>query len=108
MIIDEQDYNRYLREMDLHQQEQEAELLLHANDDIVRRVLSKIADRSQVGQSKYNSTMWGEIERNDKNLMDFMTDVQEEMMDALLYLESAKECLKRSGLTHKLFKQEDE
>jgi len=50
--------------------------------------------RSLVGQQKYGDTMESEIERREKGLYHFMEDVQEELMDALLYLESAKYCLK--------------
>jgi len=35
-----------------------------------------------------------EIKRKEKSLYHFMEDVQEELMDALLYLESAKYCLR--------------
>jgi hypothetical protein len=34
-----------------------------------------------------------EVQNGDKDLHAFIVDVQEELMDALLYLESAKMCL---------------
>ena len=37
--------------------------------------------------------MMEEVEGKDKDLMDFLTDVQEEIMDALLYIQAAKACL---------------
>ena len=37
--------------------------------------------------------MHNEIETGKKDLYTFLTDVQEEIMDALLYIESAKRCL---------------
>ena len=37
--------------------------------------------------------MHEEVKGGDKNLMDFLIDVQEEIMDALLYIEAAKRCL---------------
>ena len=37
--------------------------------------------------------MQNEIETGKKNLLMFLTDVQEEIMDALLYIEAAKKCL---------------
>ena len=49
--------------------------------------------RSLVGQAKYGQTMQDEIETGKKDLHMFLTDVQEEIMDALLYIESAKRCL---------------
>ena len=49
--------------------------------------------RSLVGQEKYGATMMEEIEGQKKDLNRFLVDVQEELMDALLYIESAKRCL---------------
>ena len=62
-------------------------------DKIVQNILKKMDQRSLIGKKKYGDTMDSEIDRGQKNLIDFMTDVQEELMDALLYLESAKKCL---------------
>ena len=50
-------------------------------------------ERSLVCQAKYGQTMQDEIETGKKDLHVFLTDVQEEIMDALLYIESAKRCL---------------
>ena len=50
-------------------------------------------ERSLRGQAKYGAMMHEEIEGKDKNLMDFLIDVQEEIMDAMLYIEAAKACL---------------
>ena len=50
-------------------------------------------NRSLVGQEKYGQTMQDEIETGKKNLYDFLVDVQEEIMDALLYIEAAKKCI---------------
>ena len=50
-------------------------------------------NRSIVGQKKYGQTMQDEIETGKKDLQMFLTDVQEEIMDALLYIEAAKRCL---------------
>ena len=62
-------------------------------DKIVQRVLKKMDERSLIGQAKYGSTMHDEVSTNKKDLRDFLIDVQEELMDALLYLESARACL---------------
>ena len=67
---------------------------IKTKDAIVRKVLKKMDKRSLIGQRKYGDTMESEIERREKGLYHFMEDVQEELMDALLYLESAKYCLK--------------
>jgi len=50
--------------------------------------------RSIIGQEKYGATMMEEIVGQKKDLNRFLVDVQEELMDALLYIESAKRCLK--------------
>jgi len=67
---------------------------IKTKDAIVRKVLAKMDKRSLLGQRKYGDTMESEIERREKGLFHFMEDVQEELMDALLYLESAKYCLR--------------
>ena len=50
-------------------------------------------ERSLIGQEKYGATMMEEIQGQKKDLNRFLIDVQEELMDALLYIESAKRCL---------------
>ena len=50
-------------------------------------------ERSIIGQKKYGQTMLNEIETGKKDLHMFLTAVQEEIMDALLYIEAAKRCL---------------
>ena len=50
-------------------------------------------ERSLIGQKKYGATMMQEIEGQKKDLSRFIVDVQEELMDAILYLESARHCL---------------
>ena len=66
---------------------------INTKDKIVQAVLRKMDDRSLVGQKKYGQTMQDEIETGKKDLHMFLTDVQEEIMDALLYIEAAKRCL---------------
>ena len=66
---------------------------IKTTDSIVRKVLKKMDKRSLIGQRKYGDTMESEIERREKGLYHFMEDVQEELMDALLYIEAAKRCL---------------
>ena len=55
-------------------------------DKIVESVINKFNERSEAGIKKYNTTL-------DKNLLTFdewMTHLQEELMDATLYLEKIK------------------
>ena len=66
---------------------------VNTKDDIVRAVLAKMDERSLIGQKKYGQTMEDEIESNMKDLNDFLNDTQEEIMDALLYIEAAKRCI---------------
>ncbi len=66
---------------------------IKTKDEVVRRVLAKMDQRSLVGQEKYGATMMGEIKNEVKDLNRFLIDVQEELMDALLYIEAARYCL---------------
>jgi len=66
---------------------------IKTKDEIVRTVLKKMDERSLVGQKKYGATMMEEIVGQKKDLNRFLNDVQEEIMDALLYIEAAKRCL---------------
>ena len=67
---------------------------IETKDEIVLSVLKKMDQRSIIGQEKYGATMMQEIEGQKKDLGRFIVDVQEELMDAILYLESARQCLK--------------
>jgi hypothetical protein len=66
---------------------------IRTKDAIVQAVLRKMDERSLIGQKKYGATMMQEIEGQEKDLNRFLIDVQEELMDALLYIEAAKRCL---------------
>ena len=67
--------------------------VVKTKDEIVQRVIEKIDQRSLVGQKKYGATMMGEIKNEVKDLDRFLVDVQEEIMDALLYIQAARVCL---------------
>ncbi len=47
------------------------------------KVCEKIQERSEVGKSKYGVTM----ERTDLNTVEWLTHLQEELMDATVYVE---------------------
>ena len=68
--------------------------IVKTNDEIVQRVIEKIDQRSLIGQKKYGATMMGEIKNEVKDLDRFLVDVQEEIMDALLYIQAARVCLR--------------
>ena len=52
-------------------------------DKIVHQVIIKYLERSYQGQQKYGTT----LDRNDFLMRDWMQHLQEELMDASLYLE---------------------
>ena len=66
---------------------------IDTKDEIVLAVLKKMDQRSIIGQEKYGATMMQEIVGQEKDLDRFLVDVQEELMDALLYIEAARRCL---------------
>ena len=55
-------------------------------DPILLRVLAKYYERSQTGIKKYGRT----LDRDDLNFLDWLTHLQEELMDATLYIEKLK------------------
>ena len=67
--------------------------VVKTKDEIVQKVIEKIDQRSLVGQEKYGATMMGEIKNEVKDLDRFLVDVQEEIMDAFLYIQAARVCL---------------
>jgi hypothetical protein len=64
---------------------------IKTEDKIVQAVLRKMDKRSLIGQKKYGATMMQEIEGQEKDLSRFLVDVQEELMDAILYIQAARE-----------------
>jgi len=67
------------------------EVLINLNeskmeDKIVNRVVEGYKQRSEVGIAKYGKTM----EREDLSTLDWLQHLQEELMDATLYIESLK------------------
>jgi hypothetical protein len=58
-------------------------------DSVVEAVVSKMRNRSAVGIKKYNTTM----DRNDLSTEQWMTHLQEELMDAVIYLQKLKSML---------------
>jgi hypothetical protein len=66
-------------------------------DKIVEKVVNKFIDRSNTGIKKYGSTMYNEIETGKKDFYDFINDVQEELMDAILYIQSVKYIIEKKN-----------
>ena len=60
-------------------------------DPVVRTVVDKFVKRSDVGYAKYGSTLDDERRFKMKGLQKYLNDVQEELMDAILYIQAAKD-----------------
>ena len=60
-------------------------------DPVVERVCDKFVTRSDVGYAKYGKTLHDERTGKHKDLAGYLNDVQEELMDAILYIQAAKE-----------------
>ena len=60
-------------------------------DPVVKHVVDKFVSRSDVGFEKYGSTLDDERRLKMKGLTKYLNDVQEELMDAVLYIQAARE-----------------
>ena len=60
-------------------------------DPVVERVVDKFVTRSDVGYAKYGRTLHDERTGRHKDLAGYLNDIQEELMDAILYIQTAKE-----------------
>jgi len=60
-------------------------------DPVVRNVVDKFVKRSDVGYAKYGSTLDDERRFKMKGLQKYLNDVQEELMDAVLYIQAARD-----------------
>lgn len=60
-------------------------------DPVVRRVCDKFVERSGTGFKKYGKTLHEERVGGHKDLAGYLNDVQEELMDAVLYIQAARE-----------------
>ena len=63
-------------------------------DPVVRNVVDKFVKRSDVGYAKYGSTLDDERRLKMKGLQKYLNDVQEELMDAVLYIQAARDELR--------------
>ena len=60
-------------------------------DPVVKHVVDKFVDRSDIGFEKYGSTLDDERRLKMKGLQKYLNDVQEELMDAILYIQAARD-----------------
>jgi hypothetical protein len=56
-------------------------------DPVVERVVDKFISRSDIGYKKYGVT----LEQDQSRIFEWLNHLQEELMDAVLYLQKAKE-----------------
>ena len=56
-------------------------------DPVVKRVVNKFVGRSDVGFKKYGVT----LDEDPSKMFEWLNHLQEELMDAVLYLQKAKE-----------------
>ena len=60
-------------------------------DPVVKHVVDKFVERSDVGYKKYGQTLHDERTSGVKDLAAYLNDIQEELMDAILYIQTARE-----------------
>ena len=60
-------------------------------DPVVERVVDKFVGRSNIGFEKYGTTLQDERIMKMKGLQKYLNDVQEELMDAILYIQAARD-----------------
>ena len=60
-------------------------------DPVVKSVVDKFVSRSDVGYEKYGRTLDDERRGKHKDLLGYLNDIQEELMDAVLYIQAARE-----------------
>jgi len=60
-------------------------------DEVVKNVVDKFVERSNVGYQKYGQTLHSERTSGVKDLAAYLNDIQEELMDAILYIQTARE-----------------
>lgn len=57
-----------------------------SEDSIVQEVIDKFNSRSELGIKKYGTT----LEREDLGFIDWLNHLQDELMDAVLYIQKLK------------------
>ena len=60
-------------------------------DPVVKHVVTKFVSRSDIGYEKYGRTLDDERKGGFKNRAGYLNDIQEELMDAVLYIQAARE-----------------
>ncbi len=63
--------------------------ILQKTDSVVDAVIDKLIQRANTGKTKYNT----DLDRDDLSLNDWLTHLQEELLDAANYIEKLKTLL---------------
>jgi hypothetical protein len=69
---------------------------MQMSDSIVERIVEKFQQRSRVGIQKYGTT----LDRKDIDIHGWVNHLQEELMDAILYLERLRDEISSSRQDH--------
>jgi len=77
-------------------------------DPVVRSVVDKFVSRSDIGYAKYGSTLDDERRFKMKNLQGYLNDIQEELMDAILYIQAARDELQDLSEEALIYRYKDE
>ena len=73
--------------MNLNKNKMQNTKKINFRDPVVERVVDKFISRSDVGFKKYGVTM----DEDPSNMLIWLNHLQEELMDAILYLQKTKE-----------------
>ena len=65
--------------------------IMKVKDPIAQKVIQRIADRSQAGTKKFGDT----FDQTNKTLEETIIDTQEELGDAMIYLEKALQIIRK-------------
>ena len=77
-------------------------------DPVVKSVVDKFVSRSDVGYEKYGRTLDDERRGKHKDLLGYLNDIQEELMDAVLYIQTAREELQDLSEEALIYRYKDE
>lgn len=69
----------------------EENIFIEKTDSVVSSVIEKYLERSRIGKEKYGTT----LDRSDLSNIEWLIHLQEELMDATLYIEKLKKELSK-------------
>ena len=68
--------------------------IMTVKDPIAQKVIQRIADRSEAGTKKFGDT----FDQTNKTLEETIIDTQEELGDAMIYLEKALQIIRKKEI----------